>query len=405
MPYYGHLSQRQYIERMQESKDWFEDDEAEALRRPMTDALRKFLQRVLRQEQVIQLMARRYQRTADRSDYRNGFYYRSLLTSFGLIPKIAIPRPRHGGLQTSVFRRYRRCWRAVECYIRDSFIAGTSTRETGSIIERLLLRRISASTVSELAALVDDELKNFHRSPLKDEWRWLLLDGVWLNVGGGRATHKAMLVVYGVRPDGRRAVVAFRQARSESRDDWGALLWSLYRRGLRGEHLELVTVDGGKGLWAAVGDVYPQVPRQRCWAHKLRNVSDKVSARYRKPCMASARLIYLAQSYPQALRHARRFSRRWREFEPGAVRCLETDLEDLLVHMRVLKGERRLWVKVRTTNVIERLFREVRRRVRPMGCFANPASADRIVYMLFHKLNRQWQDRPLWTAHESTHKD
>lgn len=405
MPYYGHLSQRQYIDRMQESKDWFEDDEAEALRRPMTDALRRLLERVLRQDLVIQLMARRYQRTPKRAGHRNGCYYRSLLTSFGLIPGLAVPRPRKGGLTNRVFRRYRRYWRTVEQYIRDAFIAGTSTRDTAKLVEQLLGKRVSASVVSELARLVDEELRRFHRQPLDAKWRWLVMDGVWLKVGGYRATCKAMLVVYGVRPDGRREVIAFRQARSESRDEWGAFLWSLYGRGLHGEQLQLVTLDGGKGLWAAVGEVYPQVPRQRCWAHKLRNVNDKLSAQHRKQCLAGAKGIYLATSHRQAANRARSWARRWRESEPAAVRCLEIDIEELLVHMQVMKYERRLWVKVRTTNAIERMFRELRRRTRPMGCFANPASCDRIVYMLFKKLNQRWQNRPLYAASESTQKD
>lgn len=405
MPYYGHLSQRQYIERMRESKDWFEDDEAEALRRPMTDALKRLLERVLRQDMVIQLMARRYQRTPRRAGYRNGCYFRSLLTSFGLIPGLAVPRPRKGGLTNRVFRRYRRYWREVEQYIRDAFIAGASTRDTARLVEQLLGKRISASAVSELARLIDEELRQFHKRTLDDNWRWLVLDGVWLKVGGYRATCKAMLVVYGVRPDGRREVIAFRQAKSESRDEWGAFLWSLQRRGLKGEQLELVTLDGGKGLWAAAGEVYPQVPRQRCWAHKLRNVNDKVSARHKQQCLAGARRIYLAKSYRQAVNRARRWTQSWREREPSAVCCLEADIDDLLIHMQVLKHESRLWVKVRTTNAIERMFRELRRRTRAMGCFANPASCDRIVYMLFRKLNQRWQNRPLYAASESTQKD
>ena len=405
MPYYGHLSQRQYIERMQESKDWFENDEAEALRRPMTDALKRFLERVLRQDMVIQLMARRYQRTPKRAGFRNGCYYRSLLTSFGLIPGLAVPRPRKGGLTNRVFRRYRRYWREVEQFIRDAFIAGASTRDTARLVEHLLGKSMSSSTVSELARLVDEQMRQFHKRTLDDNWRWLEMDAVWMKVGGYRATCKAMLVVYGVRPDGHREVIEFRQARSESRDEWAAFLWGLYHRGLKGERLELVTLDGGKGLWAAAADVYPEVARQLCWAHKLRNISDKLSVLHRKQCLASARTIYRAKDYRQAISRTRHWASQWREREPSAVRCLEADIDDLLVHMQVLKLEPQLWVRVRTTNAIERTFRELRRRTRSIGCFKNPASCDRMVYMLFKKLNQRWQTRPLYATSKSTQKD
>jgi transposase-like protein len=391
--------------RWEEFKDCFQDDEAEVLRRPMRDALRRFLGDVLRQDLVAQLYARRYERTDNRKGYRNGSYYRSLLTSFGLIPRLEVPRPRKGGINTRVFRRYRRCWREVEKFIRQTFIAGASTRETALIAEGLLGRKLSASAVSALVKLMAEEVQKFHRRLLADDWRLLILDGVWVKVGGYRLSNKVMLVAYGVRADGRREVIDFRQARSESRAEWEAFLWDLYRRGLKGADLWLVTVDGGKGLMAAVREVWPQVPLQRCWVHKLRNLAGKLPAKYRQACLAEANGVYLAKSYHAAIKRCRRWAEKWRKRVPKAVACLEADIEDLLAHMRRLKGRQKLWVKVRTTNVIERLFRELKKRIRPMCGFADGDSCDRIVYMLFAKYNQQWQNRPLWTKQESTQND
>ncbi|MBM3313139.1 IS256 family transposase [candidate division WOR-3 bacterium] len=405
MPYYGHLSQREYIARWQDFKDYFQDDEAETLRRPMRDALRRFLGDVLRQDLVAQLYARRYERTPERKGYRNGSYFRSLVTAFGLIPRLEVPRPRNGGIRTQVFRRYRRCWRAVEDFIRYTFLAGASTRETGLIVEQLLGKRLSASAVSSLVKLLAGEVRKYHARQLANNWRLLILDGVWVKVGGYKLHNKVMLVVYGVRADGRREVIDFRLARSESRDEWAAFLWDLYRRGLTGVGLWLVTVDGGKGLIAAAREVWPQVPLQRCWVHKLRNLASKLPAKYRETCLAEAKRVYLAQSYRAAIQRCRRWADKWRKLVPKVVECLEADIEDLLVHMRRLQGRRKLWVKVRTTNVIERLFRELRKRIRPMCGFADGDSCDRIVYMLFMKYNQQWQDRPLWTKPESTQND
>ncbi|MEO0079415.1 MAG: transposase, partial [candidate division WOR-3 bacterium] len=197
MPDYLGLTRKEYVECWQEVKEYFQDDEAEALRRPMRDALRRFLGEVLQLDLASQLYARRYERTPKRKGYRNGSYYRSLVTTFGLIPRLEVPRPRRGGIKTRLFRRYRRCWRAVEEFIRATFIAGASTRETGQIVEQLLGRRLSASAVSELTRLLDEEVRRFHARPLADDWRLLVLDGVWVKVGGYRLRTKVLLVVYG----------------------------------------------------------------------------------------------------------------------------------------------------------------------------------------------------------------
>ena len=155
----------------------------------------------------------------------------------------------------------------------------------------------------------------------------------------------------------------------------------------------LVWVDGGGGLSAAQEVAYPQVPRQRCWVHKLRNVAGKVRAKHRKQCLRGARRIYKAKSYRAAVRRCRQWAAKWRKLEPKAVACLEEDIEELLVHMRVLRKEPELWKKVRTTNVIERQFRELRKRIRPMCSFANGESCNRIVCALLQKANKRSEQR------------
>jgi len=157
--------------------------------------------------------------------------------------------------------------------------------------------------------------------------------------------------------------------------------------------LELITVDGGGGAKAAQEVVYPQVARQRCWVHKLRNVVDKVRVKHRKECLVGAQRIYLAKNYRTALQRCRQWAGKWRKLEPKAVACLEEDIEELLVHMRVLRKEPELWEKVRTTNVIERQFRELRKRTRPMCTFANGESCGRIVCALFQKANKRSDQR------------
>ena len=149
--------------------------------------------------------------------------------------------------------------------------------------------------------------------------------------------------------------------------------------------------DGSTGLHAAVSLVYPQARVQRCWAHKLRNLADKVPKK-EGSCVAQAAAIYRARNRGEAERAFRRWAGRWRKRRPRAVACVERDLEELLSFFSVPPSH---WKKVRTTNVIERALREVRRRTRPMSSFTNPDSCDRIVFGVISHLNRSWERKPL----------
>ena len=173
---------------------------------------------------------------------------------------------------------------------------------------------------------------------------------------------------------------------------------NLSRRGLAGDALGLVATDGNRGLENAVDTVYPHAKRQRCWAHKLRNVSDKLRKRHQEQCIKEARAIYDAENKSEAARAYRAWAKTWRPISPNAVKCLERDLEELL---NFYSCPKEMWIKLRTTNVIERAFREVRRRTRPMTCFNNSQSIERIVYAVLNHLNSQWGLQPL---KEFTHK-
>jgi transposase-like protein len=321
------------------------------------------------------------------------------VTTSGYLGMLEVPRCRKKGFKTTVFRRYKRRWKEVDDYIQGIFIAGVSTRQTGLALKALMGCKPSASTVSSVIKLLDPEVKQFHRHPLTDTYRYLFLDGVWIKVSGYKVVKKVLLIAYGVKHDGSREVIDYRLASSESEREWGAFLSDLYRRGLTGDSLRLIIIDGGKGLRAAVDMVYPHISIQRCWVHKLRNVSLRLRARYREVCLAQASKIYRAKCYRDAVARFRAWARRWQESAPEAVICLKADIEELLTFF---KENRRLWTKLRTTNAIERIFRELRKRIRPMCSFANNASCDRIVYAVFKKYNDTGKDRPLWKPEQIT---
>lgn len=334
-----------------------------------------------------------YERPKQRLYYRNGCYSRSLVTQFGTIEDIRVPTLRGGSFKTKVFKRYKRYQDIVEDLVEDIFLAGVSTRRVGDAVCKLLDTKISHGTVSHITRRLDNKVKEFHKQALIDEYQYLILDGITLKIRyNGKYHNRRVLTAYGITLFGQRRILDFVQAKGESFEAWEGLLNSLYRRGLKGENLKLITIDGAGGLRSALEVVYPHVPVQRCWAHKLRNVSNYLKKIYQDDCIKGARRIYEAKSKHLAMAEFKNWKRMWLKQAPNAVHCLEKDLEELL---NVFDCPTKHWIRVRTTNVIERCFKEVRRRTRVFSCFSNKQSCERIIYAIFTHLNNQWKDKPL----------
>jgi transposase-like protein len=379
-------------ERWDSVKDDFWGD----LKTQTVRALQRLLETTMDIEMQDLVGARRWVRERIPGRQRNGFSYRSLLTGFGYIPKLAVPRLRSGCVRWKCLPAYKRRTADVDTAILKIFLAGVSTRRVEEVLEPLLgSGTLSSSTVSEISRVLDAAVKQFHRRPLQDVYRYLLLDGVYLKAKSPASVkRRCILVLYGIRQDGIRELIDFQLApHGESQVAWEVFLTRLKDRGLNGKEAHLAILDGNKGSWNALDLVFPGLPRQRCWAHKLRNVINHVPRKLQKPCCSAAAKIYCASSYGKALKAFKRWKAVWKPIVPEAVKCLELDLEALLVFYRVVPKE--LWVKVRTTNIIERIFREVRRRTRPMSCFQNTESVERIIYAIFYRQNVLWMDDPL----------
>ena len=283
-------------------------------------------------------------------DRRNGFYGRHLLTELGDI-ELSVPRTRRF-CPTEVLKSYARRAPEIDRAILAGFVLGLSTRKVGEVLLALLGRAVSASTVSRVTKTLDAAVAAFHARPLANRYKALMLDGVVLaRKTGAGALRRPVLVALGIRPDGRKEIVDFRLATSESAAEWERFLTDLYRRGLTGDGLETICADGGQGLLAALPIVYPGIAVQRCWAHKIRNVLDKVRKPDRDAVKAGLHKIMNAPNRPRALGAARRFADAWEDTYPKAVACLRNDLDDLLTCFRYPTiAERR---QVRTTNAIE----------------------------------------------------
>lgn len=318
-------------------------------------------------------------------DRRNGCYRRHLLTELGDI-ELAVPRTRRFSPK-GVLKAYARRSAEIDRAILAGFVFGLSTRKVGEVLLALLGRPVSASTVSVVAKTLDAAVAAFHRRPLKNAYKALMLDGVVLaRKTGAGAIRRPVLVALGLRPDDKKEIIDFRLAGSESAAEWEFFLTDLYRRGLTGDGLKMICIDGGSGLKAALPDVFPGLPVQRCWAHKIRNILDKVKKADRPAIKRALHVVMNAPNEPAARHAVRRLADRFDERYPAAVACLRNDLDELLTCFRYKTLPERK--AVRTTNAIERRFREVRRRTRPMGTFQDITSMDRILFAVFVHENK-----------------
>ncbi len=373
---------------VKEEDGWWGDLKDNTLR-----LVKRLLESTMDEEIIAQLQVARYQRSGLRQGYRNGHRYRSLLTEFGLLDRIKVPRDRQGIYQPGLLKRYQRRQEQVNGIVREMFLQGVSTRKVQGVLKPMLHVGLSAQSVSRIVRSLDGEVKLYHQRLLGDDYRYLFLDGITLKVKGARGVQKRLvLCAYGVTGKGLRELVSFRQATAESEAQWEAFLRGLYERGLEGKQVLLITTDGCPGLHRALGTVYPYIPRQRCWAHKLRNVASKLRRKNQEECLLQAKTIYQADTRREAIIRFKVWAKQWQNLEPKAVKCLEADMDEMLSFLSCPKSH---WSKIRTTNAIERAFREVRRRTRPMSCFQNSASVDRIIYGVTSHLNKAWKEKPL----------
>lgn len=377
---------------LREYKRNFWEDYWEMHEEAVKEFRKKFIERSLEEERAHLVCCVAHERTLERKDYRNGYWNRWIILKDGRI-EIRMPRIRGGGYSSDIIPRYQQRVDEVDRALLRIFLYGASTRLTGEALRPLLGEGVSAQTVSNIAKSLDEGVKGYHSRKLEDKYLYLFLDGVVLKTKTGfGAKKKVVLTAYGITVQGKRELIDFLVTKHESERRWEGFLNNLYARGLIGEALGLIITDGNAGLENAIENIYPHVKRQRCWAHKLRNVSNHLKKRYQDECIGEAHTIYDADNRKEAVKAYQRWAQKWRPVSHKAVSCIEKDLEELLNFYYCPK---KIWVKVRTTNVIERAFREVRRRTRPMSCFNNVQSLERIVYAVLSHLNDQWGLRPL----------
>jgi transposase-like protein len=350
--------------------------------------VKQVFEKIMRVDMYGHISALRYERTPIRWGYRNGYRTRSLLTSVGAV-ELEVPRDRAGEYMPECFERYKRVHQVVDEGIKAMFLRGVSTRKVRNILDCLCGEGVSASYVSKVTKALDEEVRAFENTPLEDDFAFLFLDALGVRIRFElKVKRYGILIAYGIRQDGSRKLISFRLAKSEGTGTWLSFLENLKVRGLVGHNLKLVIMDGCAGLWAAAEEIYPLVPHQLCWVHKLRNIAKYCPKRYREECTQQVAKIMYAKTSSVAAKLFREWKARWMNLVPKAVECLERDFDKLIPFFEFPLSFQKA---IRTTNLIERCFGEIRRRLKVMGYFQNTKSCKRIVLSLFFYFNQKWE--------------
>jgi putative transposase len=346
-------------------------------------AARATFETVMEEELTHYLSALPYQRSQERQGQRNGHYSRRLGTGFGVV-ELDVPRSRDGSYQTQVFERYQRRQSQIDQAISAMFVHGVSTRDVSTIVEGCLDQPLSASTVSRVFHELESEYQAWKEAPLQSHYRYLYLDGGYVKIRYADQVERiALLFAVGVRLSGEKELLAFTVGDTESNDAWSAFLDDLKHRGLK--QVDLIVTDGNAAILAQIRHHYPKAKYQRCAIHKMANVLARVPKRWRDEVEADLRRIFYQDDRTQAEAQVAAFVQKWQKLFPEAVACLQRDIADCLTFYAFPKKH---WRALRSTNIIERVINELKRRLKKMAAaFTNENSCLLIVFAVLRTLN------------------
>jgi transposase-like protein len=376
------------MEKMVEGQRATQDELREDLRALFQGAIRITLEMVLEEEVKAMVGARRFERIGSRRDHRNGTFLRRFLTSMGQID-VAVPRSREQGSPVDVLGRYRRRAEEIDDMIAEAYVGGVSQRKMAEVTEALMGESVGRSTVSRVAKRLDQAVDELRNQPIEGPHPYLYLDATFLDARWARKVENvSALMAYAVGPDGRRRLLGITLGSEESEDSWAELLGQLVDRGLSG--VQLVIADGHAGLAAAVRRFLPEARQQRCTVHLMRNVTAKVPRRLRKRVAREVGAIFQAPSLGEAKKRLSEVRSRWATELPEAITVLERGFGAATQFYAFPEPH---WTRLRTTNGLERLHAEVKRRIRAVGAFPDRASALRLITAVALRATETWASR------------
>jgi len=347
--------------------------------------VRAVMQEMLEAEMTDALGAEKSERTPARLGYRAGYYTRTLVTRVGKL-ELRVPQDRDGRFSTELFERYQRSEQALVATLAEMYVQGVSTRKVKAITEELCGHSFSASAISAINKRLDESLAAFAQRPLAEPFPYLILDARYEKVReGGIVTSQAVLIAVGIDWDGRRQILSVEMANRESRSSWKDFLLGLRARGLHG--VELVVADDHAGLRAAIREVLAEAAFQRCYVHFLRNALDYLPRKADDDCLQELRWLYDRRSVEEARRDLAAWVAKWGTRYPRLVAWVEETIEETLTFYRLPRQHHK---HLKSTNMLERLNEEIRRRTYVVRIFPNAASCCRLVRALAVETHENW---------------
>lgn len=351
----------------------------------LTEIVSSALQDVLEREMDDTLGAAKGERTSSRVGYRSGYYRRSLVTRVGAI-ELRVPQDRDGRFRTELFERYQRSEKALVAALAEMYVQGVSTRKVAAITEQLCGHEFSASAISAVVARLDAQLSEFATRRLDEDYPYLILDARYERVReGGVVRHRAVLVAIGITWEGRRSILGVEVASGESRASWRAFLTGLRERGLRG--VEFVVSDNHEGLKAAIREVLTEAVWQRCYVHYLRNALEQLPRRGDDDCLKELRWLYDRRTIEEARADLALWLVKWEAKYAKLCGWVEETIEETWSFYALPSGHRK---HLKSTNMLERLNEEFKRRTHIVRIFPNEASCLRLIRALAAEQDEEW---------------
>jgi putative transposase len=347
--------------------------------------IQQVVQQVLEAEMDETVGAQKSERTPERMGYRSGYYGRTLMTRVGKL-ELRVPQDRQGRFRTEVFERYQRSEKALVGALAEMYVQGVSTRKVKNITEELCGHEFSASTISRINQSLDEELEKFASRQLEEEYPYLVVDARYEKVREeGVIRSQAVLVAIGINWDGRRCVLAVELAHRESQSSWKQFLEGLRKRGLKG--VLFVVSDDHVGLRNATREVLPEAAWQRCYVHFLRNALDYLPRKADDDCLTELRWIYERRNWEEARQDLAAWLAKWGTRYPKLCAWVEDNIEETLSFYRLPAQHHR---HMKSTNLLERVNEELKRRTLVVRIFPNGASCLRLIRALAVEMHENW---------------
>jgi putative transposase len=348
-------------------------------------ALEALLQAALEAEMTEAIGAEKGGRTETRLSYRSGYYGRSLITRVGTL-ELRVPQDRLGRFSTDLFARYQRSEKALVGTLAEMYVQGVSTRKVKAVTEALCGHSFSASAISAVNKSLDEALHKFAERRLAEPFPYLILDARYEKVReGGIIASQAVMIAVAVDGEGRRQVLAVELANRESRSSWRDFLTRLKQRGLFG--VEFVVSDDHEGLKGAISEVLPGAAWQRCYVHFLRNALDYVPRKVDDDCLQELRWIYDRRELTEVRRDIAQWLSKWQGKYPKLCDWAEDNIEETLTYYRLPLAHHK---HMKSTNMLERLNQEIKRRTHVVRIFPNTESCLRLVRALAVETHENW---------------